>query len=133
VRTRVFGVLRRPAEGVKTARETLRDDAESRQTFGKRAKQAETVADAAAEETARKLSPMVNAESMLDRYYKRLYAADVGDTPGCDQFVHVHSNRVTVIGVASHHNLVTSSAKAVSVQFVTGRERVAEVKVSSAM
>jgi hypothetical protein len=119
----------RPVEGAKSARETLRDDAESRQTFGKRAKPVETAADVAAEETTRKLSPIVNVESMLDRYYRRLYVADVGGTAGWDQYVHVHSNRVTVIGVASHHTLVTSSATPVSVQFVAGRDRVAEVKV----
>ena len=74
-----------------------------------------------------KLSPKVTADSMLDRYYKRLYFP--AGAPAADQFVHVHSNRVAVVGICATHPICTSGVEIASIQFCVGSERVSTVKV----
>ncbi|KAJ0402086.1 hypothetical protein ATCC90586_000271 [Pythium insidiosum] len=41
--------------------------------------------------------------TMIERYYTELFACDVMSRPNEDQYVHMHSNRLCVVGVANSH------------------------------
>ncbi|KAG9415892.1 Mitochondrial inner membrane protease ATP23 [Aphanomyces cochlioides] len=69
--------------------------------------------------------------TMVDRYYTRLYAADIMDKPNEDQFVNMHSNRLCVIGIAPGHCIFTHSLTVTSITYessvqdskVTGKKK----------
>mmetsp|Transcript_10423 Transcript_10423/g.27309 ORF Transcript_10423/g.27309 Transcript_10423/m.27309 type:complete len:99 (-) Transcript_10423:1106-1402(-) len=42
-------------------------------------------------------------KSVVDRYYERRYVTDVGGRKGHHQYVHIHSNRLLVLGVTAEH------------------------------
>ena len=58
-----------------------------------------------------------------------MYVSSVGGRLGHDQYVHVHSNRVTVIGITALHPIVSSGVAVVSALFVAGKDKATEVKV----
>ena len=114
----------------RSVREILRNDAESRQGFGKRSKigggggGGDDLVPIAV-----KWLPKVTPDSMLNRYYRRLYIPSIHGNVGWDQYVHIHSNRVCMVGITASHPAVASGVAIASVAFAVGKEKVAEVKV----
>jgi len=47
--------------------------------------------------------------SLVDRYYTRMYTLDANGMRGCDQYVHLHSNRMTITGLAPSHPVVAGT------------------------
>ncbi|KAF0696792.1 Aste57867_12454 [Aphanomyces stellatus] len=67
--------------------------------------------------------------SMVDRYYTRMYAADIMDKPLEDQFVNMHSNRLCVVGAAPGHAIFSHTVESVAFESsvmdnkVTGKKK----------
>jgi hypothetical protein len=49
----------------------------------------------------------------IERYYTELFACDVMGKPHEDQYVHMHSNRLCVVGVAPTHPLMREEIRAI--------------------
>ncbi len=60
----------------------------------------------------------MSVDSMLDRYYRRLYVLSARGVAGLDQYLHLHSNAVAVIGIAQSHSLVRRGSPVVSVTYI---------------
>ncbi|ETV97917.1 hypothetical protein, variant [Aphanomyces invadans] len=65
--------------------------------------------------------------SMVDRYYTRMYAADIMGEPSEDQFINMHSNRLCVIGIAPGHAIFTRGLTVIAIDF---EPTIVESKVS---
>ncbi|ETV80815.1 hypothetical protein, variant [Aphanomyces astaci] len=69
--------------------------------------------------------------TMVDRYYTRMYAADIMGEPSEDQYVNMHSNRLCVVGIAPGHCIFTRGLTVKAVDFepsmveskVTGKKK----------
>eukprot|EP00697_Spironema_sp_BW2_P009279 gnl/Spiro4/24118_TR11964_c0_g1_i1.p1 gnl/Spiro4/24118_TR11964_c0_g1~~gnl/Spiro4/24118_TR11964_c0_g1_i1.p1 ORF type:complete len:187 (+),score=23.38 gnl/Spiro4/24118_TR11964_c0_g1_i1:98-658(+) len=57
---------------------------------------------------------------VVDRYYSRYYSLDVGGGSLCDQFCHVHSNKLFVLGLAPTHPIIQERKAVLSVAYVDG-------------
>lgn len=64
-----------------------------------------------------------SAESMVDRYYARMYAADMLGVSGHDHYVFMHSNKLCVVGLAAHNRALAEGGGVRSVSFtIKGRD-----------
>ncbi|KAF1335634.1 Peptidase, partial [Globisporangium splendens] len=58
-------------------------------------------------------SPASLRGTMIERYYTELFSCDMMDKKMEDQYVHMHSNRLCVVGVASSHPVMKEEIEAV--------------------
>lgn len=93
--------------------------------------------DAAAEDDAVEIAatlfipPVITPASVLARYYTTMFKPDADGTPGNDQYVHIQSNRICVVGLAPSHPIVrcgmtvtsVAFAPAVSAMDITGKRK----------
>jgi hypothetical protein len=60
--------------------------------------------------------------NFIDRYFTRLYSLNVRGVEENDQYVHMHSNRLALVGLAPSHPIVTSKVPIISINFnVSGK------------
>ena len=58
--------------------------------------------------------------TLVERYYTQLFAVDAGGERGQDMYIHLHSNRVIVLGVAPSHPLLRSDSPIVRIAWGSG-------------
>lgn len=51
--------------------------------------------------------------TMIERYYTELFSCDTMDRKMEDQYVHMHSNRLCVVGVAASHPVMQEEIEAI--------------------
>lgn len=75
------------------------------------------------------LHPFTHGDGQIERYYTELFSCDVMNRAMEDQYVHMHSNRLCVVGVAASHPMMADEidsvefSSAVTESKVTGKKK----------
>jgi hypothetical protein len=83
--------------------------------------------EAAAMDSMRQAGHVMTPLSMVQRYYTRLYAPDMGGVRGDDQFVYLQSNRICIVGLAPSHSFFREGHTATKIEFAS---QVADMHIS---